>query len=135
MDHDRRLEDHEGTVGIGGRTVTSLRFVEDINGLAGVEEELANLVEHLKKASTAYSMEISAEKTNLVTNDTSGINKEIKVSGQKLETVTTFKYQGSVAFDEGSKPEILSRIAQKTAASTRMKPVWNDRSISVTSST
>ena len=35
--------------------------------------------------------------------------------------------------DEGSKPEILSRIAQATAALTRLKPVWNDRSISLIS--
>ena len=32
-----------------------------------------------------------------------------------------------------SKPEILSRIAQTTAALTRLKPVWNDRSISLSS--
>ena len=49
-------------------------------------------------------MEISAENTKLITNNTSGINKEIKVNGQKLETVKTFKYPGSVVFDEGSKP-------------------------------
>ena len=29
----------------------------------------------------------------------------------KLETVTSFKYLGSVITDEGSKPEILSRIS------------------------
>ena len=74
-------------------------------------------------------MEISAEKTKLMANNTSGINTEIKVNGQKLETVTSFKYLGSVITDEVSKPEILSRIAQTTAALTRLKPVWNDRSI------
>ena len=42
-------------------------------------------------------------------------------------------YLGSVITDEGSKPEILSRIAQATAALTRLKPVWNDRSISLSS--
>ena len=73
------LEVHAGTVGIGGRTITNLRFADDIDGLAGEEEELANLVEHLDKASTAYGMEISAEKTKLMTNNTSGINTEIKV--------------------------------------------------------
>ena len=78
-------------------------------------------------------MEISAEKTKLMTNSTSGINTEIKVNGQKLEPVTSFKYLGSVITDEGSKPEILSRIAQTTAALTRLKPVWNDRSISLSS--
>ncbi|WP_419598379.1 hypothetical protein, partial [Thiolapillus sp.] len=65
------------------------RLADDIDGLAGEEEELANLVERLDKASTAYGMEISAEKTRLMTNNTSGINTEIKVNGQKLETVTT----------------------------------------------
>ena len=64
-------------------------------------------------------MEISAEKTKLMTSNTSGINTEIKVNGQKL--------------DEGSRPEILSMIAQTTAALTRLKPVWIDKSISLSS--
>ena len=68
-------------------------------------------------------MKISAEKTELMTNNTNGINTEVKVNGQKLETVTSFKYLGSVITDEGSKPEILSRLAQTTAALTRLKPV------------
>ena len=126
-------EDHEGTVSIGGRTITNLRFADEIDGLAGEEEELANLVECLDKASIVYGMEISADNTKLMTNNTGAINTEIKVNGQKLETVTSFKYLGSVITDEGSKPEILSRIAQTTEALTRLKPVWNDRSISLSS--
>ena len=43
----------------------------------------------------------------------------MKVNRQKLETVT-------VITDEGSKPEILSSIAQTTAALTRVKLVLND---------
>ena len=78
-------------------------------------------------------MEISTEKTKLMTNNTSGINTEIKVNGQKLETVTSFKYLGSVITNEGSKPGILSRIAQTTAALTWLKPVWIDKSISLSS--
>ena len=38
------IEDHEGTVSIGGRTITNLRFAVDIDGLAGDEGELAQLV-------------------------------------------------------------------------------------------
>ena len=72
------LEDHEGTVSIGGRTNTNPRFADDIDGLAGEEEELANFVDRLDKASTAYGMEISAEKTKLMTNNTCRINTEIK---------------------------------------------------------
>ena len=52
-------------------------------------------------------MDISAEKTKLMTGTTSSINTEIKVNGQKLETVTSFRYLGSVITDEGYKPETL----------------------------
>ena len=65
-------------------------------------------------------MEISAEKTKLMTNNTRGIIKETKVNGEKLETVTSFKYLGSVVSYEDPSPEILSRIAQTTAALTRL---------------
>ena len=74
------LEDCEGIVSIGGRTITNLRFADDIDGLAGKEEEMENLVERLDKASTAYGMEISAEKTKLMTKNTSGIKTVIKVN-------------------------------------------------------
>ena len=50
-------EDNEGIVRIGGRTITNLRFADDIDGLAG-EGELAKLVERLDKVSTAYGMEM-----------------------------------------------------------------------------
>ena len=52
-------------------------------------------------------MEISAEKIKLMTNNTSGINTELKVNGQKLQTITSFKYLGTVITDESSRPEIL----------------------------
>ena len=74
------LEDYKGTVSTGSRTIANLRFADDIDGLAGEEEELAKLVKRLDKAFTATGMEISAEKTKLMTNNTSGINTEIKVS-------------------------------------------------------
>ena len=62
------LEDHEGAVSFASRTIPNLRFPDDIDGSAG-EEELAKLVERLDKASTAYGMEIRAEKTKLMTNN------------------------------------------------------------------
>ena len=105
----------------------------DSDGLARDEEELAKLVERLDKVVTSYGMENSDEKTELMTNSTSGINTEIKVNGQKLETFTSLKFLGSVIADKGSKPEVLSVIAETTATLKRLKPVWNDRSISLSS--
>ena len=95
------LEDHKGTVSIGGRTITNLRFADDIDGLAGEEEKNAKLVERLDKASTAYGMGIIVEKTKLMTK-----HHQHKVKVQKLQTVTSFKYLGSVITDEDFKPEI-----------------------------
>ena len=74
-------------------------------------------------------MEISAEKTKLMTNSANGIQREIKVNGQKLGTITSFKYLGAVVSDDGSNPEILSRIAQATAAFTKLKPIWRENNI------
>ena len=53
------------------------------------------------------------------------------VKGQVLGTVTSFKYLGAVVSDDGSKPEVLSRIAQATAALTKLKPIWRDNNISL----
>ena len=47
--------------------------------------------------------------------------------------MASFKNLGSVIADEGSKTEILSTIAQTTAALTGLEPVYNDRSISLSS--
>ena len=60
-----------------------------------------------------------------------GIQREIKVKGQVLGTVTSFKYLGAVVSDDGSKPEVLSRIAQATAALTKLKPIWRDNNITL----
>ena len=76
-------------------------------------------------------MEISAEKTKLMTNSANGIQREIKVKGQKLGTVSSFKYLGAVVSDDGSKPEVLPRIAQATASLTKLKPTWRDNNISL----
>ena len=76
-------------------------------------------------------MEISAEKTKLVTNSADGIQREIKVKGQKLGTVTSFKYLGAIVSDDGSKQEVLLRTAQATSALTKLKPIWRDNNISL----
>ena len=127
------LEDHQGTVSIGGKTITNLRFADDIDGLAGKEEELASLVDRLHKTSAAFGMEISAEKTKLMTNNANGISIDIRINGEKLDEVDSFKDLGAVITDHGSKPEVLSRIAQTTAALVRLETIWNDKHISLSS--
>ena len=120
------LEDHKSTVSIGGRTISKLRFVDDIDGLV---VELANLVERLDETFTAYGMQISTEKTKLMVNNTNGISSNIRVTGEKVETVQCSKYLGAIVTDEGSMPEIRSRIAQTIAALTKLKIIWGSKII------
>ena len=78
-----------------------------MDALAEEQQELEALVESLDKTCTRFKMEISAEKTKLMTNSANGIQREINVKGQKLGTVTSFKYLGAVVSDDGFKPEVL----------------------------
>ena len=43
--------------------------------------------------------------------------------------MTNFKYLGAIVTDEGSKREVLARIAQATSTLTKQKTVWKDRNI------
>ena len=124
------LEKHDGKVSIGSRDITNLRFAYDIDALAE-EQELETLVESLDKTCTKYKMAISAEKTKLMINSANDIQRDIKVKGQKMGTVTGFKYLGAVVSDDGSKPEVLSRNAQAIAALTMLKPIWRHNNISL----
>ena len=76
------LEEHDGKDSIGGRNIINLRLADDIDALAEEEQELEALIESLDK--TRYKMEISAEKTKLMTNSANGIQSEIKVEGRSL---------------------------------------------------
>ena len=113
-------EEHVGKVSIGGRNITNLRFADDIDALAEEEQ-----VESLHKTFTKYKMKVSAEKTKLMTNSANGIQSE-RDRGKRA-----FKYHGAVVSDDGSKPEVLSEIAQATAAYTKLKPIWSDNKISL----
>ena len=123
------LEEHDGKVSIGSRNITNLRFADEIDALAEEKQGLEALVESSDKTCTRYKLKISAEKAKLMTKSANGIQREIKVKGQKLDTVTSLKYLGAVVSDDGSEPEVLSRIAQATAALTKLKPIWRDNNI------
>ena len=125
------LYDHEGSVSIGGLLITNFRFADDIVVNAEEEEEAGVLVVHLDTATTRYTMEIGPGKMKVMTNNPNSFQREIKIKGQRLEEVENFKYLGAIISSEGSKPEILSRIAQTTAALSRLQIIWRDKNISL----
>ena len=104
------LEGHDGKVSIGDRNITNLRFADDIDILAEEEQELVVLVESLDRTLTMYKMKSSTEKTKPMTNSANGMQRKFKVKGQKLDTVTSFKYLGAVVSDDDSKQRFPQRL-------------------------
>ena len=127
------LDGHKSGVSIGGQLITNFRFADDIVVNAEEEEEAVVLVDRLDRTTTRYKMEIGPDKPKVMTNNPNGFQREIKIKGQSLEEVENFKYLGAIISNEGSKPKVLSRIAQTTAALSRPKTIWRDRNISLAS--
>ena len=127
------LDDHEGSVSIGGRLITNFRFADDIVVNAEEDEEAGVLIDRLDRTTTRYKMEIGPDKTKVMTNNPNGFQREIKIKGQRLEDVENFKYLAAIISNEGSKPGILSRIAQTIAALSRLMIIWRDKNISLAS--
>ena len=69
----------------------------------------------------------------MMTNNTNGIITDITIDDKKLETVRNFKYLGAITSNGESKPEVLSRITQTTAAVTKLKVICNDMNIAISS--
>ena len=68
-----------------GDFITNFRFEDDIVVNAEEEEEAGVPVDRLDTTTTRYKMEISPDKTKVMTNNPNGFQREVKVKGQKLE--------------------------------------------------
>ena len=97
---------------------TNLRFADGIGGRAMDKRGLAKLVKRLDTASVAYSMEISAERPKLMTNNADGINTESVAEttwdGQRLYLRLGIKTRSSVQGCIRRRPRW------------QLGPVWND---------
>ena len=127
------LDTHIRTLNIGGRTITNLRFADDIDGLAGSEYELNSLIRKIDFTSRVYGMEINATKTQIMINSEGKFTSEIKINNEPLKIVDTFKYLGAIIDDKGSHTEIKARTGQAVAALSRLNIIWNDKSLQLKS--
>ena len=125
----KALENHEGSISVGGRTISNLRFADDIDLLAGSTKELEDLTKNLDKASLAHGMEISGEKTKVLVNpgnkEDSTVDMDICVGDTRLEQVRYFKYLGAhLTEDCTSTHEVKKRLAIATQKLAKMKKIW-----------
>ena len=84
---------HNGTIKMNGRLITNLRFADDIDCLAGSEDEMIFLANKTSEAASKFAMEINPTKTKLMLNDNT-CNPNIIIQNEHIETVNHFKYLG-----------------------------------------
>ena len=126
------LQTFNGTVSVGGRHISNLRFADDIDLMAGSRRELSELTTLLDKTCSDYGMEISTEKSKVMAMGTDLVQPEIKVRGVTLEQVDSFKYLGAQITKDGrSDTDIKSRLATATSALAQLQPLFRNKSISI----
>ena len=99
-------------VGIGGRLNTNFRFADEIvvNRVNAEEEEEAHvLADRLDSTITGFEMKTGPDKTKVVQKTTqTGIQSEIRIKGQRVETVENFRYLGlCTAHTIAARPKII----------------------------
>ena len=104
--------DHHTSISIGERPISNLKFAKDINLVGSSIGELQDLINRLVDRAMAYGMEVSTEKSGVMTSSMNNISADISMNGQKLEKVTSFKYLGAALCKNGScSAEIYIKIA------------------------
>ena len=74
------LDNYNSNIGIEGRTITNLRFVD---GITEEEDEPTKLMQNLDTATPKFVMEINAGKTKIMTNGNT-LQRDITIQGQKF---------------------------------------------------
>ncbi len=105
------LDGYSGTVSIGGRPITNLRYADDTTLIAKTASDLQDLIDRVKKGSEEYGLYLNVKKTKVMI---CGGNPEqqVQADGDDIEVVNTFNFLGSLIVNEGgSSQEIKRRLA------------------------
>ena len=89
------LEDFEGSISVGGRTVTNLRYADDVVLITGSLDELQNLVNRVKSESKKAGLFLNIEKTKVMKIQSIPTENGITIDGDNVENVDKFTYLGA----------------------------------------
>ena len=127
------LQDFQTSNLIRGRSIGNLLFADDIDLIAGSNQELQDLTDRLTSRATAHGMEVSSEKSKVLVNTTDK-KANIVMNGENLEEVDNFKYLGATITKDGrSTTEVKTRLAMATSSMARLFRIWKSKEISFSS--
>ncbi|KAJ2952534.1 hypothetical protein O0L34_g6852 [Tuta absoluta] len=128
------LEDAVEGVVINGQHLSNIRYADDTIILATTLEDLQNLVDRVESISAAYGLNINTKKTKfMMVGRIPQTNRSIlKVRGQPLERVQSYKYLGCIVNEQSDHSiEIKCRIEQARSAFVKMSDLLCNRSLQV----
>ena len=79
----QHLHDHHTSISISGRPLRNLRFADDIDHMGGSNGELQDLTNRLVDRATAYGMEVSTQKSKIMTIIMNNISADTSMNSQK----------------------------------------------------
>ena len=111
-----------------------MRFADDIDLVAGNREELVELTSQLDTTSRQFGMEISHEKSKVLTTsrqtECNQDEVEVLMDGHALEEVQQFKYLGVMMNEEVTLTnEIKVQLAIATTQMAKLTHIWKNREV------
>ena len=104
------LEEAQAGIKIAGRNINNLRYADDTTLMAESEEELKSLLMKVKeeRKSEKVGLKLNIQKTKIMA---SGPITSWEIDGERVETVSDFKFLGSqITADGDCSHEIKRRL-------------------------
>ena len=95
------VEARKGII-VNGQNINNLRFADDAVILACSSRSLQKIVDSLQMICKEYGMDFNVKKTKvMVFSKEENVQCNIKVNGEYLEKVTSYRYLGSIVTEDG----------------------------------
>ena len=125
----RRMELEGKGINIDGKTLTNLRFADDLVLFAHTAIDLQALLEDLNNKSTDAGLKIHTGKTKVMFNQHAS-KGPIAIGNVTIEAVQQYKYLGQIVTDNRDNvPEVNNRIRSGWAAFAKYDSLMRSRSI------
>ena len=112
--------------------VSQLLFADDTALVAGTEEKLQRLVDEFGVVCKRRKLKVNVGKSKVMvcSRDRQRVQLRVRLNGELLEEVESFKYLGSViSKDAGVSMDVRQRVNEGAAAYGAMKSIWRVKEV------
>ena len=123
------LDELQAGIKTDRRNINNLRYADNINLVAGREEELKNLLMRVKEENEKASLKLNIKKTKTMA---SGSITSWQIEGDKVEALTDFLFLGSkITADGDFSHEIRRQLLLGRKAMTNLDRVLKSKDITL----